>query len=748
MLDFRSLLRKFLDREFSNLNDRQREAVFSVSGNLLVLAGAGSGKTTVIVNRIYAMLKYGDLNFCEFDDDSYELLSVGFDEGKSLSDFKDVLRFCPIAPENILSITFTNKAAKEIKERLRSKLGDCAERIWASTFHSMCAKILRIHAESLGYSTKFAIYDSDDTKRLIKECMKTLNIEEKNLPIKSCMSRISSAKDALVDPLEFKIRHEHDFKMSKISQIYELYEDRKKSSDAMDFDDLIMNTVLLFREHPNIREKYVNRFKYVMVDEYQDTSESQHELIKLLTGKSGDLCVVGDDDQSIYKFRGANVDNILSFDKYFDNVKVIRLEQNYRSSGNILLAANSVIKNNSSRKVKSLWTKSDSGPKVRVHISYSEHDEAELIAKNIVESVKNGRKYSDFAVLYRSGMQSAVIEKLLTRNSIPFRVIGNVRFFERKEIKDILSYLNVVNNPNDEVRLRRIINRPNRTIGDRTLASISEVAQNSNKSFFDIVQNCSDYKELQRASGKVSLFSSLINEFINANSKGMPLHELYDFILDKIGYIDFLRANEDDPEPRIENMNELRNYILIFESEHEDDATLSSFLEEVSLVSDSSSSENERDFVSLMTIHASKGLEFPVVFLPGFEEGIFPSQQCIYEPESIEEERRLAYVALTRAKEQIFISHATSRMTYGSTSHNKPSRFISEIPEEIMEVTKSKDWKKLSSSDKIPHSNKDVRVKSVVLARSFGSSKSRVLNPRINIISKRNTPISDQEHIV
>lgn len=720
-MNFECLRDNFLDREFSNLNDRQREAVFNVSGNLLVLAGAGSGKTTVIINRIYFMLKYGDLNCAECNDENLRILVRGFQDKKDLSDFSDILNLKPILPEDILAITFTNKAAKEIKERLKAKLGEEADKIWASTFHSMCAKILRIHAEALGYSPRFAIYDSDDTKRLIKECIKSLNIEEKVLPVKSCMSRISSAKDSLLDSFDFKVKYENDFKMSRISQVYDMYEDKKRKSDAMDFDDLVMNTVKLFKKHPKIRKKYMQRFKYVMVDEYQDTSESQHELIKMIAGRDGNLCVVGDDDQSIYKFRGANVDNILSFDKYFKNVKVIRLEQNYRSSGNILSAANAVISNNASRKAKSLWTSSGEGCKVRVHVSYSEHDEADMISKEILEEVKNGRRYSDFAVLYRSGMQSTVIEKLLTRNGIPFRVIGNIRFFERKEIKDILSYLSVINNPNDEIRLRRIINRPNRTIGDRTLSSISEVAQKNERSFFEIISNCSKYRELQRASYKITSFSSLINVLIDANKNGMALHNLYDLVLEKIGYIDFIKSSEDDPEPRIENINELRNYILLFESEHGEEASLAEFLEEVSLVSDSASSEGEKDFVSLMTIHASKGLEFPVVFLPGFEEGIFPSQQCIYEPESIEEERRLAYVALTRAKEKVFILHSTSRMTYGTTSHNRPSRFLSEIPCDLIEITKSKDWKKLSESDRIPPSNKQVRVKSVVLARSFGN---------------------------
>ena len=719
------------------LNDRQREAVLQVSGNLLVLAGAGSGKTTVVINRIYNMLKYGDVSSLDIPSNLVDSLSTGLVSGKKLSDFD--IPFNKINPENILSITFTNKAAKELKDRLHAKLGDVADRIWSSTFHSMCAQILRCHADRLGYSSRFTIYDSDDTKRLIKECLKTLEIDEKNLPIKSCMSRISEAKDSLIDYKEFRVKYADDFKMSNVAKVYALYEDKKQHSDAMDFDDLIFNTVLLFKLNFDIKKKYNDRFKYVMVDEYQDTSKSQHELIKLLVGDSGNLCVVGDDDQSIYKFRGADVDNILSFDKYFKDVHIVRLEQNYRSTGNILSAANAVIRNNASRKEKALWTNSDAGSKVRLHVSYSEHDEAEKIANEILDGVKNGRKYSDYAVLYRLGLQSAVIEKLLTRNNIPFRVVGNIRFFEKKEVKDMIAYLSVINNQSDEIRLKRIINRPHRSIGDRTMQSIGAVASNTNQTFFDVIKNSSNYAELQRASFKISAFALIMNSLIEANKKGISLSDLYSLILEKTKYIDFVRSSEDEPEPRIENIKELGSYISLFESEKGDSASLEGFLEEISLISDSSSSEGEvQDYVTLMTIHASKGLEFPIVFLPGFEEGIFPSQQCIYEPENIEEERRLAYVALTRAKEQIFILNSTSRLTFGSTVHNKPSRFLSEIPQEIVDVSKSKEWQKISVQEHVPRTTHDLRVKSVVFARNF--SKVKVALPRSGVVYNRSTP--------
>lgn len=711
--------------EFSNLNSPQRDAVFHVDGNLLVLAGAGSGKTTVIINRIYNMIVYGNLYNSEdvdCDAKSCKLLSEGLKNGKKLSEFSDIVKFNPISPENILAITFTNKASKEIKDRLNKRLGDVSNKIWASTFHSMCSKILRNYAELVGYTNDFTIYDSDDQKRLIKECEKILNIEEKVFPVKSCISAISSAKDEFMSAFDFKVKHENNFRMSKIADIYALYEEKMKKSDAMDFDDLIFNTVKIFKENKKILNLYKKKFKYIMVDEYQDTSKSQHELIKLLAGNKGNLCVVGDDDQSIYKFRGANVENILDFDKYFKDVKVVRLEQNYRSTKNILDAANSVIQNNSARKSKKLWTESAEGEKIHLHVAYSEHDEAGVISSEILKRVEEGRKYSDFAILYRIGSQSGVIEKFLVKNNIPYRMVGNVRFFDRKEIKDLISYLSIINNPRDEVRLKRVINRPNRSIGERTMQSISKTAEKTGKTFYEIIQSASNYPDLQRASAKVLSFSSIIDPLIEENNNGMRLSDLYKTLIDISGYIEFIRSSEDNFNERMENIKELGNFIAKFEEEKGENASLSSFLEEISLISDSSVSneDEEKGFVTLMTVHASKGLEFPVIFLPGFEEGVFPGQQCLYDENEIEEERRLAYVAITRAKEELFILNATSRMTFGSTSHNKPSRFISEIPEKLITVTKSREWKKIPVGQRIPKSNQDIKVKSVVSARSFG----------------------------
>ena len=733
MSKFNDLKKKFLEREFSDLNDPQKEAVFKVNGNVLVLAGAGSGKTTVIINRIYNMLTYGDLYNSDFscDEELFDTLSTAYDEGKHLYDFSDQLNLNPVLPENVLAITFTNKAANEIKERLKKKLGDISDRIWASTFHSSCAKILRANAELLGYTQNFTIYDTDDQKRLIKECEKNLNIDEKNLPFKSCISYISSAKDEILDSDSFAKKHENDFKMSKVAQVYDLYNKRLQSSDAMDFDDLIFNTVRLFKEHPQVLKHYKDLFKYVMIDEYQDTSKSQHELIKLLAGNSGNLCVVGDDDQSIYKFRGANVENILTFDKYFKNTKIIRLEQNYRSTKNILDAANSVIKNNISRKSKTLWTNSEEGEKVRLFVGYSEHDEAGIISSEILKRVENGENYSDFAILYRMGSQSGVIEKLLNRNGIPYRIVGNVKFFDRKEIKDLISYLSVINNTKDEIRIKRIINRPNRSIGERTILGINKTAKEKDKTFYEIIQTANQYSCLQRAAAKVTAFASLIDSFVEKNNSGSSISELYQYILDRTGYIDFIKDSEDDAAERIENIRELSSFIAKFEEDHDGNANLETFLEEIALLTDSSVSEKDSDkgLVTLMTIHASKGLEFPVVFIPGFEEGVFPGQQCLYDEGEVEEERRLAYVALTRAKKELILLNATSRMIFGTTSHNKPSRFLSEIPSEILNITRSRDWKKLPQGARIPESNQTVKVKSVVSARSFGASEIQHSSP-------------------
>ncbi|MDR1364655.1 MAG: UvrD-helicase domain-containing protein [Oscillospiraceae bacterium] len=725
--NFISIKRKFLEREFAHMNDKQQEVVFNTEGRVMVLAGAGTGKTTTLVNRIANMVKYGNTydnsEVIGLTQEKIDILERGFENGKKLADFAEIVELKPVLPENILAITFTNKAAREIKIRLALNLGDVANDVWSSTFHSLCVKILRDNIDVLEYAEDFAIYDSDDTKRLIRECQRSLNIDEKNFPIRSCISAISCAKDNMIDVREFKIKNGGDIGSKQISRIYEMYQAKLKNSGAMDFDDLITNTVTLLSENKRILEKYQGIFRYIMVDEYQDTSFAQHKLITLLSGKNGNLCIVGDDDQSIYGFRGASVENILKFDKTFEGVRVVRLEQNYRSTKNILDCANSVIKNNTERKEKTLWTSQKDGNKIRLHTAYSEHDEANIIVQEIKKQVKNNnKKYSNFAVLYRMALQSNVLEKVFAVNSIPYRVFSGMRFFDRAEIRDLIAYLGVINNTCDEVRMRRVINRPKRSIGERTISIVSDVALKNGKSCFEIMCNADKYPELQRAVVKVVTFVNLMEKFLSMNASGEKLSDIYQAIVDDTHYLDFIKQEGEDIEIKTENVKELGNFIVNFEKENGDNASLTKFLEEISLVSDPFIEEGKIDFVSLMTVHSAKGLEFPVVFVPGFEENMFPGVQCLNNPDNIEEERRLAYVAFTRAKEELFILNSTSRMIFGNTNHNKPSRFLAEIPEKILEITKSKEWKKMPDAQEKPKSTYELRVRSVVSARNFSRS--------------------------
>ncbi|MDR2074383.1 MAG: UvrD-helicase domain-containing protein [Oscillospiraceae bacterium] len=733
---FKSIKKAFLEREFSEMNERQLEAVFYTEGQLMVLAGAGSGKTAMLVNRVANLIDYGDLYHSDFvpsnlSEDLILRLESAFSEGKNLSYFKDVLNFNGVNPQNILAITFTNKAAREMKERLVSRLGEeKSSWVFASTFHSLCAKILRENAERLGYPEDFVIYDIDDTKRLIKDCQKMLSVDEKVFSVKSTASSISKAKDEILTPNEFKMRHENDFRLSSVGEIYDLYQKRLKAAGAMDFDDLIFNTLELFSKYPEVRQSYSERFHYVLVDEYQDTNMAQHLFIqKLVDKKDGNLCIVGDDDQSIYKFRGATVENILGFDKVYKKAKIIRLEQNYRSTKNILSAANSIIEHNANRKGKRLWTNNLEGKRIRVHTAYSEHNEAVFISDELKSRIGAGCSASDFAVLYRASSQSGVIERLLARAGLPYRVVGGIRFYDHREVKDLISYLSVVNNPLDEVRLKRIINQPKRTIGERTINQVISIASDEGKPLFEVMRNANFYEDLRRSAVKLMDFAQTIEHFISFHKSGVKLSELYKEILEKTGYIDFLKSKEEDADSRIANVQELGNAIKRFEEENSGAINLSSFLEDVSLISEAETS-NSDGAINLMTVHASKGLEFPVVFLPGFEEGIFPGIQCIFNPEEVEEERRLAYVAITRAKEELFIINSTSRMIYGSTSHNKASRFLSEIPEELLERTKSRDWAKIPAEGGTVSSAYDLRVKSVVSARNFGQSPVSVIEEK------------------
>ena len=640
-------------QQFSFMNQMQQQAVFATEGPLLILAGAGSGKTTVLVNRISYILRSG---LCK--------------------------------PWNILAITFTNKAAGELKERICNTVPEGGADIWAATFHSTCARILRRYGDRLGYSSHFTVYATDDQKRLVKEIMKQLQIDEKQLPVRSVLSDISKAKDKMLTPQQMKKDAEYDSRKVFVAKIYEIYQSRLKTADAMDFDDLLCKAVELFEQEPEILGFYQNQFKYIMVDEYQDTNKVQYRFVSMLAQKYGNICVVGDDDQSIYKFRGATIENILSFEKTFSGARVIRLEQNYRSTQNILDAANGVISNNTIRKGKTLWTENPKGEKINIHTCDSERDEAAFVTKTIMDGVANGRKYSDFAILYRTNAQSNAIEQSLSRSGIPHRIIGGHRFYDREEIRDMVAYLQVINNPHDDIRLSRIINVPKRSIGARTVAVAAEIASGLGESIYTVIKDADAYPQLSRAASKLREFVRLIDGLIEAEASGdYSLAELYNLIIEHTGYENYLRAEKENADVRIENIEELSSNIIKFEEDYGDEADLSNFLEEISLMTDIDNYDADADTCVMMTLHSAKGLEFPVVFITGMEDGLFPSNASISNPEEINEERRLAYVGITRAKEKLYLTKTKYRMLFGSTTYNKDSRFLGEIPSELVERT-------------------------------------------------------------
>ena len=626
------------------LNAMQQEAVNQTEGPLLILAGAGSGKTTVLVNRVQHII------------------------GSGLA-----------APWQVLAITFTNKAAGEIRERLTNAIGPEANDIWAYTFHSCCARILRRFADRLGYTFHFTIYDTDDQKRVMKHCQKALEISDKILHHKSILSEISSAKDSLVDYEEYKKLAQNDFRKARIADCYELYQKELLKSDAMDFDDIIFNTVRLLEGNPDVLELYQKQFKYVMVDEYQDTSHAQYILVSLLAGGYNNICVVGDDDQSIYRFRGATIENILSFENQYKNARVIRLEQNYRSTQNILDAANAVIANNKNRKGKNLWTQAGSGEKIIFNTLEDEAAEASFIAQEILKNVKNGKKMSDHAVLYRMNAQSRNIEITFAKSGIPHKVIGGNRFFDRKEIKDVISYFAVINNPADNVRLQRIINVPKRGIGDTMFANVMEIATGLGLSAFEVCERADEFQKTLRSAQKLQGFAAMIRHFQDCLDDDMPLSDLLQEVLDKTNYFDYLDEDPESAEDRKNNINELSSMFIKYQEE-DADFELSDFLEDVALVADIDSYNEDDDAVVLMTLHSAKGLEFPIVFIPGMEESVFPGNQSVYSEEDLEEERRLAYVGITRAKEKLYLLNARRRMLYGTTNRNQASRFLREIP--------------------------------------------------------------------
>lgn len=694
-----ALRRAVLEKDFARMNDRQKQAVFTVNGPLLILAGAGSGKTTVLINRIANILRYGDAYNSTYlrddlDENDIAACKAYIENGTPLTtETQEHLSVSACAPWRIMAITFTNKAAGELKDRLCAMLGEAANDIWASTFHSTCARILRRDGERIGYSSHFTVYDTDDQRRLMKSILKELDISEKNITPKSILNEISRAKDSLISPAEYALTVGDDFRLKIISRAYTTYQKRLEDADAMDFDDLINKVVELFKKCPDVLEYYQNRFRYLMVDEYQDTNHAQYTFVRMLAEKSGNLCVVGDDDQSIYKFRGATIENILSFENTFQNATVIRLEQNYRSTQNILDAANAVIEHNTERKGKTLWTQNGTGAMIHLHTAENETDEAERITKIILDGVAAGRKFSDYAVLYRMNSQSLTFERNFAKSGVPHRIIGGTRFYERREIREMIAYLSVINNPSDEMRLRRIINTPKRSIGDRSVEVAAQIGQQTGETLFEVVSHAKDYPALSRAANKMMLFAAQMQGLIELNNdEEVTLGELYDELVERIDYLNFLKT--DDPESaedRAANVQELASNLRRFEEENPE-GTLSDFLEEVSLITDIDNYDNNADSVVLMTVHSAKGLEFPVVFLPGMEENIFPGMASVYVPSEVEEERRLAYVAITRAKEELYIFHAESRMIFGMTNRNRVSRFVEEIPETLVEHTRSRDY--------------------------------------------------------
>ncbi len=684
--------RRLFDRYYEGtLNERQREAVTTVNGPLLILAGAGSGKTTVLVRRIVFLIKYGNAYAADLVPEDIDEATVT--DMERAADFpREEIEYIlpefitePCPPWSVLAITFTNKAANEIKSRLRAAFddGSIAEDIWAGTFHSICLRILRRYADRLGYGSDFSIYDTDEKKRLVTDCMKQLGIDERVLSIRAVMNQISHEKDNLRAPGEGKTGG--DLRERHIQSIYAAYDKRLAANNAMDFDDIIMKTVKLLEENPEILAYYQNRFRYISVDEYQDTNYAQFRLVELLSGKWRNIMVVGDDDQSIYRFRGATVENILGFDRVFPDAKVIKLEQNYRSTKTILAAANAVIAHNTGRREKTLWCDGGEGESILLHRSATQEREAAYIVDKIMELVVRGkRRYSDFAVLYRVNELARTLESTFAKSGVPYRVLGGQRFFDRKEIRDIVAYLVLIANGRDGQKLRRVINEPKRKIGAATVEAIASIAEMTGRSMLEVAEHAEEYIALAKSQARLAEFAALIRRL---RAHDGTVSALVERVIRETGYLAMLEAQGEEGITRIDSVNELISAALEYEKRAGEGATLGGFLEEVALVSDIDKYDEEADAVVLMTVHSAKGLEFPIVFLAGMEEGIFPGTPCFADPDEMGEERRLAYVAITRAKERLFMTCADSRLLYGRTQMNRPSRFADqEIPPSLLSV--------------------------------------------------------------
>lgn len=672
---------------YDTLNEQQKEAVFHTEGPLLILAGAGSGKTRVLTHRIAYLIQEKGIN-----------------------------------PWSILAITFTNKAAGEMRERVDSLIGFDAGSIWVSTFHSTCVRILRRYIDRLGYDHNFTIYDADDQKTLMKDVCKQLQIDTKIHKERSLMSAISSAKDELITPEEYELNAAGDYNKQRIAQVYKEYEKQLRANNALDFDDLLVKTVQLFQTQPDVLDYYQNRFRYIMVDEYQDTNTVQFKLISILASRSQNLCVVGDDDQSIYKFRGANIKNILNFEQQFADARVIKLEQNYRSTSNILNAANAVIRHNSGRKDKTLWTENGEGEKIQFRQFDTAYDEAEYIIGDIKERVNNGKAtYNDHAILYRTNAQSRMFEEKCVVSNIPYKIVGGVNFYARKEIKDLLAYLKTIDNGQDDLAVRRIINVPKRGIGLTTINRVQENALQREVAFYEALTTADLIPGIGRSASKLESFVALIEHFKEEAGR-LSLTELLQDVIDTTGYVEELKAEGSvESETRIENIDELISKVAAYEeSMTEEPATLSGFLEEVALVADIDSLDENSDYVVLMTLHSAKGLEFPYVYLAGMEDGMFPSYMTIMadDPLEIEEERRLCYVGITRAKQELTMTSARRRMIHGETQYNKMSRFLKEIPMDLLSTGKL-----IEDEDDRPKENSYFQAKQTFKAKAYAPVK-------------------------
>ncbi|MBQ7960241.1 MAG: UvrD-helicase domain-containing protein [Clostridia bacterium] len=699
-MNFIDIRKKIIENGYKNLNNKQLEAVVNTEGPLLVIAGAGSGKTTVIIHKIAHLLTFGRAY-----EDAYVPAGLEDEEIEILEWFAngeieeipphlwDYMKVEPVRPYNVLAITFTNKAAAELKARLNAKLGGMGDDVWASTFHSSCVKFLRRDIDRLGYDKSFVIFDTADQQTLIKECLKELDIDSKNFAPKAIGGAISQAKNELITPEDYVQVFRSDYFKSVVGKVYALYQKKLKKYNALDFDDLIMCTVKLFEENPDVLEFYQNKFKYILIDEYQDTNHAQYRLVSLLAAKHRNLCVVGDDDQSIYKFRGADISNILGFEEEFENARVIKLEENYRSTQNILNAANGVIGHNEGRKEKKLWTQNGEGEKVTVYNASNEHDEARFIGNKIEEFHSEGESYNDFVVLYRMNAESRVVEDTLLRMAIPYKVVGGLRFYDRKEIKDLTSYLRLVQNPTDNVAFRRIVNEPKRGIGDTTVEKILDIAESEGVGALEICRRAPQFQELSRSAAKIGVFVDVMDALAKDRENEQGLEGFVNCVLEKSGMISALEKDDTvESRTRIENLKEFLSMVQETVKE-KPETTLEDLLENISLVADIDSFDEAQETVTLMTLHSAKGLEFKNVFLIGMEEGIFPGVRSLGMDDEMEEERRLCYVGITRAKVRLYMTYTDTRTLFGTTKYNMMSRFLKEIPKELVEeisATKTK----------------------------------------------------------